>query len=428
MADLLALSAEMIDRRELTGPTNRVTNELSEIDESLAVVESFSHVVAFRTGDGLVLFDTSSGMTGGGVVESLRRWSADPVHTVVYTHGHVDHVGGSAALVADGRTRGHADPRVIGHENVGPRLARYQRTNGWNLAINARQFGGARGAAALDIGAAPRFVPPGTLAPTDTFSHRSSFQVGDLHVQLRHAMGETDDHAWAWIPDRRAVCVGDLLTWVFPNAGNPQKVQRYPGEWAAALREIVALEPELLLPAHGLPIGGAGRIASVLSSVAGALEGIVEQVVGMMNAGAVLDEIVAAVRVSDDVLALPWMQPIYDEPEFVVRNVWRQLGGWWDGNPARLKPPADAALAAEVAALAGGAAALVSRARDRAAAGDLRLAAQLVEWAVQAAPEDRAAHAARAEIYGERRRIEMSLMAKGVFGGAARESSERAGA
>ena len=36
----------------------------------------------------------------------------------------------------------------------------------------------------------------------------------------------------------RAVFVGDLLTWVFPNAGNPQKVQRYPREWAAALREM----------------------------------------------------------------------------------------------------------------------------------------------------------------------------------------------
>ena len=53
---------------------------------------------------------------------------------------------------------------------------------------------------------------------------------------------------------------GDFVIWNFPNAGNPQKVQRYPIEWAAALRAMIAKEPELLLPAHGLPI--AGRSAS----------------------------------------------------------------------------------------------------------------------------------------------------------------------
>ena len=45
-----------------------------------------------------------------------------------------------------------------------------------------------------------------------------------------------------------------------------------------------------------------------------------------------------------EVLALPWLRPFYDEPEFVVRNIWRTYGGWWDGNPAHLLPPRQAAL------------------------------------------------------------------------------------
>jgi alkyl sulfatase BDS1-like metallo-beta-lactamase superfamily hydrolase len=113
---------------------------------------------------------------------------------------------------------------------------------------------------------------------------------------------------------------------------------------------------------------------------------------------------------------------VYDEPEFVVRNVWRRYGGWYDGNPARLKPPADAAVAAEVARLAGGAAALAGRAREVAGTGDLRLACQLVEWAAAAAPQDADVHEARADIYRERRDAERSLMAKGIFGAAERES------
>ena len=83
-----------------------------------------------------------------------------------------------------------------------------------------------------------------------------------------HARGETDDHTWAWLPEQRTACVGDLFIWNFPNAGNPQKVQRYPEDWAVALRTIAAHEPELLLPAHGLPIAGRERIARVLDEAA----------------------------------------------------------------------------------------------------------------------------------------------------------------
>ena len=41
-------------------------------------------------------------------------------------------------------------------------------------------------------------------------------------------------------------------------------------------------------------------------------------------------------------LERPYLRPVYDEPEFVVRNVYRLYGGWWDGNPANLKPARDA--------------------------------------------------------------------------------------
>jgi alkyl sulfatase BDS1-like metallo-beta-lactamase superfamily hydrolase len=117
---------------------------------------------------------------------------------------------------------------------------------------------------------------------------------------------------------------------------------------------------------------------------------------------------------------------MYDEPEFVVRNIWRLYGGWWDGDPANLKPARERALAAEIAALAGGAGRLADRALA-VADDDIRLACHLVELAVQAEPQNRRAHGARAEIYQRRRDAETSLMAKGIFGAAANESKAQAG-
>jgi alkyl sulfatase BDS1-like metallo-beta-lactamase superfamily hydrolase len=116
---------------------------------------------------------------------------------------------------------------------------------------------------------------------------------------------------------------------------------------------------------------------------------------------------------------------VYDEPEFIVRTVWRLYGGWYDGNPAHLKPAPDAALARELSDLAGGAGALADRAAALAAEGDLRLAGHLAEMAAQAAPDDPGVHRVRASVFAQRAGEELSTMSKGVFSWAADESQAR---
>ena len=426
MADLLALSSRIIDEGVTDEPVNRVTNELSELADDLAIVESFSHCVALATDEGLVCFDVSGARTGPAVVAALRGWNEAPVHSIVYTHGHIDHVGGSPAVAADAEARGHAVPQVVGHEAVAARFDRYEATNDFNLLINSRQFGGVNQKLQLGIGGDTHFLPGGSLRPTRTFSTDDELGIGGERIELHHARGETDDHLWAWLPERRWLFAGDFLIWNFPNAGNPQKVQRYPLEWAAALRAMAAKQPELFVPAHGLPIAEPERIERVLHQVASVLEKLVADVLDAMNAGATLDEVVHGVHVEADELARPFLRPLYDEPEFVVHNVWRQYGGWWDGDFSRLKPARAADLATELASLAGGVDALRARAEALAdaatTADDLRVACHLVELAVQAAPDDRAVHATRAAIYEQRRKAESSLMAKGLFRAAAAES------
>lgn len=427
MPDLLALSAQIIDSGDTDTPTNRITQELSEVADGIAMVESFSHSVAVQTDDGLVVFDASSPFSGTAVVEALRGWSTEPIDSLVYTHGHIDHVGGSAAFVADAENRGTPRPRFVAHDAVPARFARYRYTDGYNANINERQFGSGRGGLRLTGDTRRRFLPDDVAAPDLTYENQLALNIGGVDIELHHGRGETDDHTWSWIPSRQAIACGDFLIWNYPNAGNPQKVQRYPAEWAASLRRMAALEPEVLLPAHGLPIGGAQRIAAVLDDVASTLEDLVARVVDLMNDGVKLDEIVHSVQVPDETLAKPYLRPFYDEPEFVVRNIWRLYGGWWDGNPARLKPAPDATIAAEVANLAGGAGVLARRATETADAGDLRLACQLIEWAADAAPDDADVQAVRQQIYELRRQAEPSLMAKGIYGAAARDSAPPVG-
>src|SRR5688500_11659401 len=140
---------------------------------------------------------------------------------------------------------------------------------------------------------------------------------------------------------------------------------------------MAALGAAVLLPGHGWPILGADRIREALTHTAELLHPLAAQTIALMNAGARLDDALHTVPVPERLAALPYLQPVYDEPEFIVRNVWRLYAGWYDGNPANLKPAPEAELAGEVAALAGGAGALAERASALSADGEHRLAGHL---------------------------------------------------
>lgn len=431
MADLLKLSEQIVDSGRADVPINRITQELSELGGGIAVVESFSHCVLFETPEGLVAFDTSGAATGTKVVEAFRGWSQSPLHSVVYTHGHIDHVGGSGAFLRDSENRNYARPRFVGHKRVVNRMQRYRMTNGYNNIINERQFVGMRkhgygiGGSKEEAGGVVNFLPKDAVEPDVTYDSETNFTVGETNFELHHALGETDDHTWSWVPEHRAICAGDFFIWNFPNCGNPQKVQRYPLEWARALRDMLAMQPELLIPAHGLPIAGRERIAKVLNEVASVLESLVNDTLHLMNQGATLNDIVHSVSVDSAELEKPWLRPLYDEPEFVVNNIWRYYGGWYSGEPDRLKPAPTRVLAEEYAALVGGALVLAQRATTLSEEGKHRLACHLIETATQAEPDNAAIHETRAQVYQARREQETSMMAKGIFSYAANQSHSK---
>ena len=65
-------------------------------------------------------------------------------------------------------------------------------------------------------------------------------------------------------------------------------------------------------------------------------------------------EILHAVKPPAHLAERPYLQPTYDDPEYVVRNVWRLYGGWYDGVPSHLRPAREVEIGREVARLAGG--------------------------------------------------------------------------
>lgn len=389
---------------------------LEELAPGVAFYKGFVNVTALQTEEGLVLVDTGSFLpvSHERSFAAVREWTDLPLHTAIYTHGHVDHAYGLPPFLRELASKGLPRPRIVGHVDVGPRMERYVETAGYNSIINSRQFG------------VPIQWPTDPDPPTITYTDRMDLRVGGRELRLVHARGETDDHTWIHVPDAKVLCTGDLFIWAIPNAGNPQKVQRYASDWSRALREMAALEAEVLLPGHGLPILGAARVREALQETAACLEFLYRETVDRMNAGATIYEIVEEVELPEQLREKPYLRPVYDEPEFVVRNVYRCLGGWYSGVPSELKPAPRREQALEIAELAGGLDRLLKRVGALLEKGELRLACHLADWAMEAAEDSPEVHRVRAEVYRRRLEIEASTMSQGIFRAAARESNERA--
>jgi glyoxylase-like metal-dependent hydrolase (beta-lactamase superfamily II) len=352
-----------IPRRDLWRPSGKH----EELAPGLVFFHTWANITALRTEAGLVLVDTGNFATRDRTFAAVRAVDSAPLAAAVYTHGHVDHACGLPPFLAEAREEKRPEPDIVAHRNVAARFDRYRMTAPWNGLINSRQFSVAA------------TWPTEYQYPGIVYDTTHALEVGGVKLELTHARGETDDHTWLWWPARRTLFTGDLFFWVAPNAGNPQKVQRYAAEWAQALRAMADRGAELLIPGHGAPVVGAARVHQALTDTALWLETLVHETVTRMNAGLALEDILAEVKPPAHLSERPYLQAVYDEPDYVIRNIWRLYGGWWDGQPAHLKPAREAEIGLEVATLAGGIDAMVARARVLAAEGRLELASHLID-------------------------------------------------
>jgi alkyl sulfatase BDS1-like metallo-beta-lactamase superfamily hydrolase len=389
--------------------------EPSRISEDVAFFPALGNSTAFLGERGILIVDTAQQRFTPTVLTGLRaNFSQVPIEAVVYTHGHVDHVTGAQAIIDEAQSHGNHRPNVIAHRDLPRRFDRYRLLAAQNDHINRIQFN-------LPGDARP-FSEAVFTYPDTVYDEGLTTIVGGTVFELHHCRGETDDETWVWSPSNRVLCTGDTFVWCSPNAGNPYKVQRYALDWARGLEQMAALRPLHLLPGHGPPLSGEERIQEALLTTAQFLRSIHDQVVAGMNEGKWLEDIIR--DIDWPATDKPWLQPIYDHPEFIARNVYRLYGGWYDGDPANILPAHSEEVAATLIA-ATGAGPILERARKLRSEGDLQLACHLVDFVRKGEPDNREAWELWRDLFAARAASERSLMARGAFAAAVREAEAR---
>jgi alkyl sulfatase BDS1-like metallo-beta-lactamase superfamily hydrolase len=344
------------------------------------------NAVLFETDAGLVLVDAGMAPAGPAIVDAIRSVSDAPLHTVVYTHGHVDHAYGTWALLEAGW-----QPEVVAHEKLVARFERYLRLRG-SIARYMSQKEHQLPATREDL-----------VWPTRTFAgDRLDLEIGGETFELHHAPGETDDQLWVHVPGRRAVASADYYQGFLPNAGNGKRVQRYLEEWSQALAAMADLQPALLLPAHGVSLDDPAAIQENLRVHAEVLRHVVDHTIAGLNAGLRKDQIHGSVELPPHLANHPSLNIQYVTPQDLSKMVLKRYTGWWDDVPSNWTPASRQAQGREIVALAGGMAALDRRARELLDEGQLAMASHLADWAFHAEPQDPTAQALVVDVYRER--------------------------
>ncbi len=348
------------------------------INDFIVLSEAFSNAYLIETPEGNIQVNAGMGIEAPVIKQNFDSFNDAPVRYLVFTQGHVDHVGGTAWLREQ-----HPGLKVIAtaenpaHQEYDARLAPFRASR------SAFAFTEKFGAAFEQYGAAGYTDYPDQDVPTPDilFEGEYRFTLGGLEVELIAVPGaETNDSLIVWLPQHRICLTGNLFGCPFGHFPNLVTIRgdRYRDALtvAAAVECVRALEPESILYGHHGPVHGAELIQSELAALHGAILHVHDATVAGMNAGKDLHTLMAEI-------ALPPEFEVgqgYGKVSWSVRAIWENYAGWFKHrSTTELYAVPQSAVHADLVELAGGAEAVVTRAEEKLDAGKLEEALHLLD-------------------------------------------------
>lgn len=343
------------------------------IGEGLIVLPGQGNSLAACTDAGVVVLDVSTPRHVKKMLSALRDFTDDPVHAIIYSHGHHGYNSAVDLWQQHNMDRGEAPARLVAHENILVRYARYRETDELQARLALMQF---------PVGLPVQTMMQGFAIhdPSETFDDTMELITGSRRVELIWAPSEVDDALAVWFPDDGLLCGGAVTPGIsIPNIGTPLRTQRFTIRWADTLDRLDALEAETLMTEFGPLVQGVNAVHEQLSNMSKTLRWCRDQVVERMNKGMSEVEILHDIVFPDKLFSKPWMLPIYGDPTYIVRDLFREENGWWDRNPTNLHPVSESESTKAVLEAIGDPELVVSRAEELRDEGQVQLALHVID-------------------------------------------------
>ncbi len=370
-----------------------------------AVGYSLGNSIMIEGSDGVIIVDTLSSVEAAKQVrEEFRKITPKPVVAVIYTHFHPDHTSGVKAFaspedMAAGRMAIYAQESLLKNyvtqgELIGPILGvRSSYSFGAGMTAEERKE--------MNYGLGPLYAPGTTsfIPPTKTFAEQLDVTIAGVKLRLIHVPSETPDHLNVFLPDSHVLLSGDMIQGpAFPNIHTLRGASfRDPLAWVESIDRMRALGAEHLVPSHGQPVSGLGKVEEVMRNYRDGIQFVHDQTIRYMNRGMTPDELVAAVKLPPHLDGYaPYLRQFYGTVSHSVREIYVGYLGWFDGDPVALDPTPPAESARRHVMLMGGRDRVLSEARQAMDTGDAQWAAELATYLIRMNHEDKDARLVKA--------------------------------
>ena len=323
---------------------NEFPQTLTKVNDRMYHTLSFGHsnAIIIIAENSVILIDTlESELSGRLLKETIEKLTDKPVKTIIYTHGHPDHWGGSgvfADTVEEVIAFAPKNKPLKHTEIINPVLGkRAVRQFGYTLSDEELITQG------LGIREKRGDKPPKILQPTTVYEDWEVERIIDgVKIKMVAAPGETDDQIFVWLEDDQALCCGDNYYACWPNLYAIRGSQyRDVAGWVDSLRKMSKYPAKALLPGHTKAILGEQNVQDVLENYAGALESILLQTLECINKGLSVSEAVEMVKLPPKYAHLGYLKEFYGSIDWSVKGIYQGYIGWFDGNPTNLHPLSD---------------------------------------------------------------------------------------
>ena len=401
----------------------------------------------------IVIIDTLE--TKENVQEAIKAFRAAkifpegplPIRAIIYTHNHIDHIGGVKGYLEQSKLRAcpqesasgagsdaplNADAldcvALIGQENIVDGVNNTATVIG--TMINARSaymYGGFIPESWRVTNGIGYEIKTGTsdfVMPSRTFANSMQLTAAGVNMEVIYVPSETNDELSVFIPDAQNGGSGKagLLQSAeviqgpsFPNLYSLRGTSyRSPATWYRSVDKLRTYDSWCMLPSHGTPLCGAQNIQKLLLHFRDAIQYTHDQSVRLMNHGYTMDQLPERIPMPqyliEDLSTIEtakgnnvtdprdYLRFFYGSVPQSVRELYFGYLGWFQADPVGLAPTPPQPYAERMVGLVGREK-LFANANEAMTKGEYQWAAELASMLVTANPKDQPARDIKAAAF-----------------------------